>query len=54
MTDIGIYRRDMMVLTTCYAAGYPVATVIGGGYAEDLMALVHRHSLMCRVAKKII
>jgi hypothetical protein len=40
LTDTGIYRREMQVLTTCVAAGYPVASVIGGGYADDLNALI--------------
>ncbi|MGL5806807.1 MAG: histone deacetylase family protein [Xenococcaceae cyanobacterium] len=53
LTDLGIYRRDMLVLSTCLAAGYPVASVIGGGYADDLQALVYRHSLLHRAAKTI-
>lgn len=50
LTDTGIYRREMQVLTTCIAAGYPVASVIGGGYADDLNALTYRHSLLHRAA----
>lgn len=53
LTDLGIYRRDMLVLSTCLAAGYPVASVIGGGYADDLQALVYRHSLLHRAAQTI-
>lgn len=53
MTDTGIYRREMQVLSTCLAAGYPVACVIGGGYADDIHALVYRHSLIHRAAKEI-
>lgn len=33
----------MQVLSTCVAAGYPVACVIGGGYADDIKSLVWRH-----------
>jgi acetoin utilization deacetylase AcuC-like enzyme len=50
---MGIYRREMQVLTTCVAAGYPVASVIGGGYADDLDALIYRHSLLHRAASEV-
>jgi acetoin utilization deacetylase AcuC-like enzyme len=53
LTDTGIYRREMQVLSTCLAAGYPVACIIGGGYADDLKGLVVRHSLVHRAAKEI-
>ena len=48
LTDTGIYRREMMVLSTCLSAGYPVASVIGGGYGLDLNDLIYRHSLLHR------
>lgn len=53
LTDTGIFRREMQVLTTCLAARYPVACVIGGGYADDLNALVYRHSLLHRAASLV-
>ncbi|MDM9381175.1 histone deacetylase [Chlorogloeopsis sp. ULAP01] len=53
LTDTGIYRREMQVLSTCVAAVIPVACVIGGGYAEDLNALVYRHSLLHRAASEV-
>jgi acetoin utilization deacetylase AcuC-like enzyme len=53
LTDTGIYRREMQVLTTCISQRYPVACVIGGGYADDLDALVYRHSLIHRAASDI-
>lgn len=53
LTDWGIYRRERMVLSTCKAAGYPVASVIGGGYGKDISALVYRHSLLHRAAKEV-
>jgi len=43
----------MQVLSTCVSQGYPVACVIGGGYGEDLMELVHRHSLLHRAASDV-
>lgn len=53
LTDSGLFRREMQVLSTCVAFGYPVACVIGGGYADDLDALVYRHSLVHRAASDI-
>jgi acetoin utilization deacetylase AcuC-like enzyme len=53
LTDRGLFRRDMQVLTTCVKEGYPVACVIGGGYAEDLNAVVYRHSLLHRAASEV-
>jgi acetoin utilization deacetylase AcuC-like enzyme len=53
LTDTGLFRRDMQVLSTCLALGYPVACVIGGGYADDMDALVYRHSLLHRAASQV-
>ncbi|MBV8885665.1 MAG: histone deacetylase [Chroococcidiopsidaceae cyanobacterium CP_BM_RX_35] len=53
LTDAGIFRREMQVLSTCVAAGYPVACVIGGGYADNLKGLVYRHSLLHRAASEV-
>jgi acetoin utilization deacetylase AcuC-like enzyme len=53
LTDSGLFRREMQVLGTCVAQGYPVACVIGGGYGDDLDALVYRHSLLHRAASEI-
>lgn len=53
LTDTGIFRREMQVLTTCVGAGYPVACVIGGGYGDDMQALVWRHSLLHRAASQV-
>ena len=53
LTDYGLYRRERMVLSTCKAAGYPVASVIGGGYGKDISALVYRHSLLHRAAQEV-
>lgn len=53
LTDTGLFRREMQVLSTCIAAGYPVAGVIGGGYADDLDALIYRHSLLHRAASEV-
>jgi acetoin utilization deacetylase AcuC-like enzyme len=53
LTDTGIYRREMQVLSTCAAGGYPVACVIGGGYGPSMKELVYRHSLLHRAAQVI-
>ncbi len=53
LTSTGLYRRDMQVLTTCLSQGYPVACAIGGGYAEDMRALVDRHSLLHRASSEV-
>lgn len=53
LTDTGLFRREMQVLNTCLAAGYPVACVIGGGYADDMDSLVYRHSLLHRAASLV-
>ena len=53
LTDSGLFRRDMQVLTTCLAQRYPVACVIGGGYCDDMASLVYRHSLLHRAASEV-
>lgn len=53
LTDTGLYRREMQVLTTCVSLGFPVACVIGGGYCEDMPALVYRHSIVHRAATDV-
>jgi len=53
LTDRGVFCREMQVLSTCLSLGYPIACVIGGGYAEDLNALVYRHSLLHRAASEV-
>lgn len=53
VSDAGVFRREMQVLSTCVGAGYPVACVIGGGYADDMQSLVWRHSLVHRAASQV-
>lgn len=53
LTDEGLYRRDMEVLSTALALGYPVAAVIGGGYDDNLHALVARHAILHQAATEI-
>lgn len=49
----GIARRDRFVLTTCAAAGVPLAAVIGGGYDRDVEALADRHCILHRTAAAV-
>lgn len=53
LSDRGLLCREMQVLTTCLSQGYPVAGVIGGGYAEDMQSLVYRHSVLHRAASDV-
>ncbi len=53
LTNTGLYERDRFVLSTCLAAGYPVACVIGGGYDDNMADLVYRHSLLHRAAAAV-
>ncbi|GAB0490974.1 hypothetical protein MMPV_002216 [Pyropia vietnamensis] len=50
LTDAGIYGRDVAVMEAALAAGAPVATVIGGGYAADREELATRHAIVFRAA----
>ena len=54
LTDNGVFERDRTVIQACHLAGYPVACVIGGGYGEDMNALIYRHSLLHRAAKFVL
>ena len=53
LTNAGVYERDRTVLQACKAAGTAVACVIGGGYGEDMNALIYRHSLLHRAANAV-
>ena len=54
LTNDGVFKRDRLVLEACASSGYPVACVIGGGYGEDMNALIYRHSLLHRAAKSVL
>ena len=53
LTDDGLFQREKLVLQTCIAQGYPVATVVGGGYDKDVSALAYRHVLLHRAASEL-
>ncbi|MBF2056902.1 MAG: histone deacetylase [Cyanobacterium sp. T60_A2020_053] len=54
LTNTGLYRRERLVISNCLARGYPVACVIGGGYAKDINELVYRHSILHRAVQDSI
>ncbi len=49
----GILQRELMVLKTIKSHHIPVATVIGGGYDSDQVALAQRHALVFQAADQI-
>ena len=44
LTDVGLARRDAYVMTECRRRGVPLASVLGGGYGADRMAVARRHA----------
>jgi acetoin utilization deacetylase AcuC-like enzyme len=54
LTLHGLRQRDAYVLTTCYQAGIPLVTTMGGGYAPQIDDIVEAHCntvrLVCRLA----
>ncbi|PYS97437.1 MAG: hypothetical protein DMF65_11820 [Acidobacteria bacterium] len=53
LTIAGLRARDHVVLRECRARGVPVATVMSGGYAEDISDTVEIHCNTIRAAKVI-
>ena len=49
----GLRERDEAVLGECRARGVPVATVMSGGYAEDISDTVEIHCNTIRAAKAV-
>ena len=52
LSDAGLLARERMVVDCCARAGVPLATVVGGGYADDVQALARRHALVYRAARE--
>jgi len=46
----GIRQRDREILQICRNKGLPIATVIGGGYDDDRLALAKRHAIVTEEA----
>jgi acetoin utilization deacetylase AcuC-like enzyme len=54
LTDRGLENRERYVLAACAARRVPVATVLGGGYSDDVDLLAHRHGLVFRTAADML
>ena len=48
----GLFDRDVTVIEMVLKRGIPCATVIGGGYDDDIEVLGRRHSIIHRAAIK--
>ncbi len=44
LTDAGLEARDRIVMRLALAYGIPLASVLGGGYGADRMAVARRHA----------
>jgi len=53
LTYEGLLARDRLVLSHCAAKRWPVAAVIGGGYAHDIDELSFRHGQLHRAAEDV-
>jgi len=49
----GLFDRDVAVIEMALKRGIPCATVIGGGYDDDIDVLSRRHSIIHRAAIKV-
>lgn len=43
LTDAGLARRDMLVADLARLRRIPLASTVGGGYGDDVMAIARRH-----------
>ncbi|KAJ9601392.1 hypothetical protein L9F63_000416 [Diploptera punctata] len=53
LSDKGLFERDYYVDSTVIGRGIPCATVIGGGYSQDLNQLSNRHTIVHQAATKV-
>jgi acetoin utilization deacetylase AcuC-like enzyme len=53
LSKTGLAERDRLVYSACQDAGLPVATVLGGGYARDLIDVVDINCQTLRLAQEI-
>jgi acetoin utilization deacetylase AcuC-like enzyme len=53
ISEAGIRERDYRVLSELKRRAIPVATVIGGGYDDDRMALARRHGIVVEQASRV-
>lgn len=43
LTDAGLAARDMLVAEMALERGLPLASTVGGGYGDDVLAIARRH-----------
>lgn len=53
VSEEGIRRRDFYVINQCRLRNIPVATVIGGGYDNNRVALAQRHAIVVEEAVRV-
>lgn len=54
LSDEGLARRDAIVAAAAVARGLPVASTVGGGYGDDVMAIATRHvAVMLRMGRAL-
>ena len=54
LSDAGIAARDAMVGGMARAQGIPVASTMGGGYGDDVVAIAARHAATMRTLARTI
>jgi acetoin utilization deacetylase AcuC-like enzyme len=54
LSDDGLVARNRFVIETIREAGVPLATVLGGGYSDDIEALSRRHLSIFQVAAQFV
>ena len=54
LSDDGLDIRNRYVIETVRKAGVPIATVLGGGYSDDIEALSRRHLGIFRAARDFV
>jgi acetoin utilization deacetylase AcuC-like enzyme len=54
LTKAGLLARDRLVLDAARATGTPLAIVCGGGYCQDLEAIVDIHAATMLLAAGVI
>jgi acetoin utilization deacetylase AcuC-like enzyme len=54
LSDAGLARRDAIVAEMALARGLPLASTVGGGYGDDVMAIARRHvEVILRLGKAL-
>jgi acetoin utilization deacetylase AcuC-like enzyme len=53
LSDAGIAARDTHVAQTAHRLGIPLASVMGGGYGDDVMAVAIRHAAVMRTCAAV-